>query len=413
MSSPIDVNTKDASCLFDGSRLTLARNLLGFRKNELAAKIGKSQTAVAAWEQGTKRPTPSNVAALSIALGVDPGFFIAGVPNLRQPNTLPHFRSLRSTTQLQRDQADAYGTLAMEVAWMLERNVEFRESDIPCIPASDDEESDEPELAARAVREAWNLGSGPIRHMIRELENHGIFVVFSPPRAASLDAFSVQAAPHSMVILNPTKDDYYRQRFDVAHELGHLIMHADTDPGSHLVESQANRFAAELLAPADAIYDSLPTSINATTWRRLMDLKEEWRVSIQALLMRCRVLGRLSEVAYRNAMMSLSKNGWRRAEPGAIWVLEQPSILPRAVELLNAEGISECSIAKQGHIPLSLFRIITSRTPAELQDGDPIPEDNERRVVPLFSPHIEATTSVGIETIDGSEEKGGENHGER
>jgi transcriptional regulator with XRE-family HTH domain len=196
------INSQDVSRLFAGPRLTLARNLAGLRKNQLADLVDKSAAAVTAWEQGAKRPTATNVAALSLALGVEPGFFVTGSPTLRQNDALPHFRSLRSTSQLQRDQADAYGTLTMEVAWGLERHAEFPENDVPSFPVSGDEESTEPEDAARAVRSAWELGDRPIRHIIRELECHGVLVVFSPPSTASLDAFSIQGAERSMVVLN-------------------------------------------------------------------------------------------------------------------------------------------------------------------------------------------------------------------
>ena len=59
-----------------------------------------------------------------------------------------------------------------------------------------------------------------------------MLVVFSPPGAAAIDAYSFAAADRPTVVLNPIKKDYYRQRFDVAHELGHLVMHGEAEPGS-------------------------------------------------------------------------------------------------------------------------------------------------------------------------------------
>ncbi|WP_248963148.1 ImmA/IrrE family metallo-endopeptidase [Sphaerisporangium perillae] len=67
------------------------------------------------------------------------------------------------------------------------------------------------------------------------LENRGILVVFSPPQTASVDAYSFDSRLRPVVILNPIKRDYYRQRFDVAHELGHLVMHSDAEPGGRIV----------------------------------------------------------------------------------------------------------------------------------------------------------------------------------
>ncbi|WP_397428100.1 ImmA/IrrE family metallo-endopeptidase [Pseudarthrobacter sulfonivorans] len=65
--------------------------------------------------------------------------------------------------------------------------------------------------------------------------------VFSEPGVAAIDAYSLHTATRPIIILNPVKDDYYRQRFDVAHELGHLIMHHDAEPGGNVAEDQANR----------------------------------------------------------------------------------------------------------------------------------------------------------------------------
>lgn len=173
-------NVAEASRLFDGSRLTLARNLAGLRKVDLAERVEKSATAVAAWEQGSKCPTPANVASLSVALGVDAGFFITRPSSADRENPTPHFRSLRSTSQLQRDQARAFGQLALEIAWLLERHAEFPEVDVPSVPLSDDDFVDAA-IAAQEIRTRWNVGSGPIRHTIRLVETHGVIVAFSPP----------------------------------------------------------------------------------------------------------------------------------------------------------------------------------------------------------------------------------------
>lgn len=354
----------EASALFDGARLTLARHLVGLRKSDLAARVDKSPTAVAAWESGAKRPTSATVAQLALSLSVDPGFFAMRPADVAAASSLPHFRSLRSTTQLARDQAFAYGQLAVDIATSVEKHVEFPEPDVPSYPVSvDDQDGDGPEQAARLIRRRWALDIGPAGHLVRLLENHGVLVVFSPHGVASVDAYSFDSRLRPVVILNPIKRDYYRQRFDVAHELGHLVMHSDAEPGGRIVEEQAHRFAAELLMPADQIRDHLPAAMGGDVWQRLARLKEQWGVSIQALLYRARRLGRLSDVSYRNAMTTISTRGWRRDEPGLVTVIEQPSLLPRAVALLAQEGISDAQLIEQCRVPADLFHIVTSRTP--------------------------------------------------
>lgn len=354
----------DAAALFDGGRLTLARHLAGLRKSDLAVKVEKSATAVAAWESGAKRPTATTVARLALSLGVEPGYFSVRPDNVAALSATPHFRSLRSTTQVARDQAFAYGQVAVDIAQTLERHVEFPDCDVPTCPVPiDDATGDGPEHAAGLVREQWELGCGPVGHLVRLVENRGILVVFSPPQTATVDAYSFDSRLRPVIVLNPIKHDYYRQRFDVAHELGHLIMHGDAEPGGRIVEQQAHRFASELLMPANEIRDVLPVIMGANVWATLGKLKERWGVSMQALLFRARRLGRLGDVSYRNAMTTVSARGWRRDEPGLVNTIEQPSLLPKAVELLADVGIDERLLVEQCRVPIELFRMVTARTP--------------------------------------------------
>lgn len=370
--------------LFAPERLTLARHLEGLRKSELAARLGKSSTSVAAWESGAKRPTPANISELAMSLGVAPDFFsprgVQTVPGC----AVPHFRSLRSTSQRARDQAFAYGVLAVDIAEAVEKHVEFPSVRIPSIEVSADDDDAAPEEAARRLRQEWDVESGPMKHLVRLLENHGVLVVFSPPQTSAVDAYSFESATRPVVVLNPTKRDYYRQRFDVAHELGHLVMHRDAEPGGRLVEEQANRFAAELLMPATQLRELLPTSMNARSWDRLGSLKEQWGVSIQALLFRARRLGTIGDVTYRNAVITLTQRGWRRQEPGLITALEQPSMLPTSIDLLASAGISRETLIDQVRAPRELFDVATARIP---QAPEPMATSDTRpaNVTPLLT----------------------------
>lgn len=370
---------QEVAPFFDGTRLALARHLAGLRKGELARNVDRSPSAVTAWESGAKHPTASNIAELAIGLNVDPWFFAVRGEDVTNVDVAPHFRSLRSTTQLQRDQALAYGQIAVDIASAIEVHAEFP---APQVPEFQIEPGDTvgPDYAARHVREAWDLGVGPAGHQVRLLETHGVLVVFSPPGASAIDAYSFTAANRPTVVLNPIKKDYYRQRFDVAHELGHLVMHGEAEPGSKAIEDQAHRFASELLMPAEGIHDLLPTAMGRNAWTTLFRLKEQWGVSVSALLYRARQLGRLSDVSYRNAMIRMSQEGWRRDEPGAIATIEQPSLMPRALELLNSVGIVAEELIAQCRIPSHLFEAVTSRIPMMAATGNAAALDGDSNV---------------------------------
>jgi len=102
-----------------------------------------------------------------------------------------------------------------------------------------------------------------------------------------------------------------RQRFSVAHELGHLYLHqyrvahadrtlklrdAQSSQGSVLEEIEANHFAAELLMPRELLLAALEghvieyepeNSIGVSSFNKLVkDLAKRFKVSEQALTIR-------------------------------------------------------------------------------------------------------------------------------
>ncbi|GAA4089336.1 XRE family transcriptional regulator [Actinomadura miaoliensis] len=338
----------EARLLFDCERLTLARRLRGLRKNQLAQAVGTTPAAIGRYEGGVHPPSEVTLSRLAIALGVPVEFFHAG----RSPVTLDtahaHFRSLRSATQIERDQALAFGRIAADIVAALEDLVEFPPADLPEYPVSPEEIAGPgPVEAARLARKALLDEPGPVPHVVRLLEKHGVIVLILPPSTERVDAFSIGAHPRPMVLFNPAKGDYWRNRFDGAHELGHLVMHADAEPGSKVIEDQAHRFAAEFLMPEEDIADQLPRTAD---WDRLADLKATWGVSMAALLFRARTLGIMTESAYRNAMTAMSRQGWRRQEPGPARPLEGPTMLTRAVELTTETGIDRDHLAERAHV---------------------------------------------------------------
>lgn len=350
----------NATSFFNGRRLTMARQLAGLRKARLADLIGMSPASVTGWESGAKQPNRATVAKLALALRVEPQFFAGGAPPRVEK---PHFRSLRSTPQVAQDEAEAYGQFVTEIAGLLEKVVELPETLLPDLPVAPDEADASPEDVARKAREFFGVTPGPIQHVVRLAERAGVVVVFSEPGIAAIDAYSLHSGTRPIIVLNPVKDDYYRQRFDVAHEIGHLIMHHDAEPGGRVAEEQANRFAAEFLMPAEEIGLHLPTTTAGRGWAKLAELKEHWGVSIAALLYRARTLGVMGDVTYRNAMIRMSQNGWRRAEPGRVSSLEAPSMLPRAREVINEAGITDEQLLTGAGLPLSLFEVVAARAP--------------------------------------------------
>lgn len=352
---------KTISLGFAPDQLTLAREAKGLLKKELAASIGVSPTAVTCWENGSKNPTEESIFQLSVVLEVEPEFFHSSTQAFHPTTSFPHFRSLRATPQKTRKQAKAFGELAAIASQVIEKYVEFPQVNLPItlLEESDGSERYSPRAVAANIRKHWGLGSAPISKFLHTAERNGVIVVFSHMDSASVDAYSFWAGERPLVVLNPLKNDFYRQRFDLGHEIAHLAMHTDESAGEKQAESEANEFSGELLAPRDVLIPQFPHSLNEKGWRRLFELKEEWGISVQALLFLMRKEGQLSENSYRNAMISLTKKGWRRAEPGMKSHVEVPSLLQKAVRLLEENSISRVDLAKECGMRLETFDQIT------------------------------------------------------
>jgi Zn-dependent peptidase ImmA (M78 family)/DNA-binding XRE family transcriptional regulator len=307
---------------FEPERLRLARELKEWSQADLAARVGVTPVAVSQFETGVTRPSRDALERMSAALGVPEQF-------LWLPVTETHdgfFRSLRRTSVTHRRRARALAHIAHDLA-VAARNPGLPAVRLPQIPVTDlQAPSKELEEAARQVRQAFGMPSGPVQNVAEVLEKHGILLIRLPLDTADVDAFSLPFHDRPVVVLGADKNDRARSRFDAAHELGHLVVHGDQIWGVKEVERQANEFAAAFLMPAEDIRDELPERAD---WAVLFQLKQEWQVSLAALLMRARTLGRMSENNYLTAVKAASARGWRRIEPVPLGKPEHPTCLER------------------------------------------------------------------------------------
>ncbi|MSX06062.1 MAG: ImmA/IrrE family metallo-endopeptidase [Actinobacteria bacterium] len=127
-----------------------------------------------------------------------------------------------------------------------------------------------------------------------------------------------------------------RQRFTIAHELGHLGLHADAGPPetadeARRIERQAHRFAGAFLAPAEPLLEDWHERGSRMTLTTLADLKATWGVSIKALVIRFQQLGIVSPDQATSLYKQISKRGWNKSEPVPI-TNEEPVWLSKALE---------------------------------------------------------------------------------
>lgn len=97
-------------------------------------------------------------------------------------------------------------------------------------------------------------------------------------------------------------------RFDITHELGHLVMHSagPTFEMSSKQEREADRFASEVLMPSTEVANYLPV---VPSLEMIFEVEKHFRVSALAMTRKAFTLGRLSEWSHRQTVVELRKRG--------------------------------------------------------------------------------------------------------
>ncbi|MET8063067.1 XRE family transcriptional regulator [Micromonospora sp. NPDC005313] len=326
---------------FEPARLRLARELKEWSQTQLANKVSVTAAALGQYESGTTRPSARVVTELSTALDVPVAFFEIPVTDTHDG----FFRSTRRTPVAHRRHARALAHIARDLVGFETADYTLPPAFIPPVPPPTLEAPrEEIEERAQEVRKAWGIPRGPVPNVVNLLENNGIVVLRLPLDTADVDAFSLPFPDHPVVVLGSDKNDRARSRFDAAHELGHLTLHGERVWGMKEVEKQAHEFAAAFLMPADEICDQLPRRVD---WNAFFELKRRWQVSLAALLMRAKTLGRMSDSTYLTAVKAISARGWRRVEPVPLGAPERPSHLQRVI---TSEGARKQCEALPQHL---------------------------------------------------------------
>ena len=316
-----------------GARIQLACRARGMSVRRLAEKVGLSHTAVNKYVHGRTVPPSAALIRLSQALDVS-------IEYLLRPFTLPvskaQFRAKRSLKVRERKAIEAEVQDRLERLVSLEQFLppdEVRTVDLPALKCSSLASA---EAAAQKVRDSWQLGRDAIANFTGLLEEQGIKIltVEAPPE---FDGVSGNASEISFIAIG--KGDKWpgdRQRFTLAHELGHLVLkHASAIDDEKL----CHRFAGAFLLPRDAMRREFPHPRNSLSLEELHSLKHEYGISMQAILRRTSDLQIIQKETYQKYCRTFSARGWRTNEPGDQIPQERPQWETRLLERLLVEDL--------------------------------------------------------------------------
>jgi Zn-dependent peptidase ImmA (M78 family)/DNA-binding XRE family transcriptional regulator len=327
---------------FTPERLTEAREARGLSATMLAELCGVSRQSISAYEKGKQTPSPETLDIISASLNLPSHFFLK--KKRETATSVVSFRSLSSATKGSRLRAIRRLDWLDDIVEYFRESIDFLPVRIPNFDLGEDPTSysdEDIEDIAVSCRRDMGLGQGPISDMIMLIENHGAIIIQQEMKTGTLDAFSTwsQTNMKPYIVLTTDKESAVRSRMDVAHELGHLVIHRSLKkiaPFHKIVEDQAFRFASSFLLPSQSFLNDLGTP----TLDSFLVLKSKWKVSIGAMIKRSHELNIINDKQATWLWINYNRRGWRKREPLDNKIeAEKPIFLRRCVELLLSNNI--------------------------------------------------------------------------
>lgn len=304
----------------DSGRLNRLRTARATTQSDLAAHVNTSVSLLNRIESGHQQIDDETAARLAHAL--DCSTDVLGRPLPDQLYTRPWLRAYADAPKKTVDEYVADTLLAMEFIGQLRlKRIPER---LPLFDGDPNNDDDIEEFALE-VREGAGVDPGKwVPNVTRAAERLGCVVLPLDSELGKHLGMSMHV--DGVPVLRASRPapgggvPGDRQRFTLAHELGHVTMHAtwpppDTAEQAKAIEKQAHRFAGAFLLPGDAFLSDLEAVGGRVTLTTLANLKGRWGVAIKAMVVRLQNLGRIDADQARSLYKQISARGWNKNEP--------------------------------------------------------------------------------------------------
>lgn len=287
-------------------RLKSARLLAGMSQDDLVGKIDNivSKNAISKYEKGDMLPDSKVLLQLSKALRVKPDYFfrtynvVIDKIEFRKKKKLG-VKKLNSIKEEVIDIVERY----VELENFLEIKSEFKN------PISDRTINDGEDIedAVNILLEKWKLGFNALPNVIEFLEEMEIKVV-EIDAPMEFDGFSGWADKKYPVVVLNKNFSIERKRLTALHELGHLLLNFNAQLLQKEIERLCFRFAGAMLIPAETFRRELGEKRTSISLNELINIKEEYGISIQAIMRRAKDLDIVTDYYYRGFCIKIAQN---------------------------------------------------------------------------------------------------------
>lgn len=338
-------------------RFKSARLMKGFSLQDLSDAIENklSRQALHRYEKGEVIPDSDKINLLSRALGVSPDYFFRdtevklGEIEYRKLSKMP-----QKEASAIREKTREYLSRYLELEEILGLNTTFVNPLKNMDVVSDYKDANN---AAEKLRKAWNLGNGAIFNAVELLEDKNIKVLKLDVDEAfdGLQTFVNGTIPVVAYNVNKiNKPD--RIRFTLFHELGHLLLKFGK-VSDRQKEILCHQFAGAILFPEETIKSELGNFRNKLSVLELANIKKQYGISMQAIVMRARACGIINENYSKQFFFMFNQMGWRKDEPYDYEGIEESNRFEQLLyRALIEEQISMSKAASLQNQTLAEFR---------------------------------------------------------
>jgi Zn-dependent peptidase ImmA (M78 family)/transcriptional regulator with XRE-family HTH domain len=376
------------------TRISEAMKVAGVSQRALAAAIGLDPPTLSKALSGKRGFKPLELALISETLSVP-------VQDLLADRTAPAERE-SVAARVQPDASPAAESALARVNQMLELNDLLSELGFPGLPAHKPQRHargqphQQGELLAQRLRSQAGLGDADlptdVSQLASDVEDKFNIDVAIEPLEPGLDGLAITRGDYNLIMVS-SSIAAHRQRYTIAHELGHLVAGDRGDTIDENInfsktpeESRANAFAAAFLMPANALRTAVGDK-SAPTEQLIADLLARYRVSLDALAFRLHNLG-LINAAGRDAVrrMSSARIALRQGRASDLQARHDRhwpgGLLRRAVEAYVKGRISVRPIAQL--VKVDPDTLLEELAPPRLSPAGTLPGGEDDELVPML-----------------------------
>ncbi len=315
-----------------------ARKAAGLSLRGLSEHTSVTAMAISKYERNESTPSSGVLLDLAKAFGVRVEYFFRQIEvelkdiDYREKEKLPRTEETKVLADV-REQLERW--IALEAFLPTPWSTAYK---VPMGLPAKINTYDDIENVALKVRKAWDLGIHPILDLTDMLESKGIKVFITQYDGHKHFNGLSATVNHDPVIVVGKHWPGDRQRFTLAHELGHLVV-KDRLVKNMDEEKACHRFAGAFLVPRPKVLDHLG---QRRTWlepQELHSLKHEYGFSMQGWIYRAIDLGILPEQHAGKVWGYFRKHGWMESEPGQRYPEEATRLFEQLVYHALAEDM--------------------------------------------------------------------------